>query len=344
MIRARLLWTLSAKVKPNTMRKNECMNAETIHHYPPELMSLMVETIPLLCRGKKDVLTFFKGAGVSATVTAEFTRKVATAPDTVNKYEIVREVLISLNDGGDRTLGERREVLKRVVEFEDFSTCWANDQLKAKGLVSEIRRVVDVKDSFKRMRLEHEAERKQRLEVEKRRTAVENERKVKLDQVKKELYALFGPLDPQKRGKALEEVLNKLFQHAGILVREAFTRIGSNGEGIVEQIDGIIELDGDIYLVEMKWWEKPLGIGEVSQHLVRVFSRHGARGVLISYSGYTEPAVATCKDSLAKVLVVLCGLEELVRLLDCGGDLAGFLREKIRAAVVDKSPYYRIHP
>jgi hypothetical protein len=42
--------------------------------------------------------------------------------------------------------------MKRLVEFEDFSTCWPDDQLKAKGLVAEILRVIDVKDSFGRMR------------------------------------------------------------------------------------------------------------------------------------------------------------------------------------------------
>ena len=33
------------------------------YHYPPELFELLVQTIPLLVKGKKDVLTFFKGAG-----------------------------------------------------------------------------------------------------------------------------------------------------------------------------------------------------------------------------------------------------------------------------------------
>lgn len=33
-------------------------------HYPPDLFNLLVQTIPLLCRSKKDVLTFFIGAGV----------------------------------------------------------------------------------------------------------------------------------------------------------------------------------------------------------------------------------------------------------------------------------------
>ena len=150
------------------------MNIEIIHHYPPEILSLLVDTIPLLCRSKNDVLVFFKGAGVPEGITADFRQKLATDRSSVNKYEIVREVLVRLNDKGESSLRERREVLKRVVEFEDFSTCWPNDQLKAKGLVGEIRRVVDVKDSFGRMRQEQEAERKKRLEEENRKLAAQN--------------------------------------------------------------------------------------------------------------------------------------------------------------------------
>ena len=313
---------------------------EIIHHYPPELLKLLTDTIPLLCRSKQDLLVFFKGAGVPAAITADFAQKVSANPASVNKYEIVREVLVRLNDRGETTLRERREVLRRVVEFEDFSTCWANDQLKAKGLVAEIRRVVDVKDSFARMRQEQEAERKKRLDEEARKVAFQNEQKAKLKQVKNDLYALFREIDPQTRGKQLEDVLNRLFKTAGILVREAFTRVAPGGVGVIEQIDGVIELDGEIYLVEMKWWDKPLGTGEVSPHLVRVYSRHGARGLLISYSGFTDPAIITCKEALAQRVIILSELREIVRLLDSESDLAEFFRKKIRAAVIDKNPYY----
>ena len=319
------------------------MSAEIIHHYPPELLKLLVDTIPLLCPSKRDVLVFFKGAGVAPSITADLAQKVATDKDSVNKYEIVREVLVRLNDKGEATLRERREVLKRVVEFEDFSTCWPNDQLKAKGLVGEIRRVVDVKDSFGRMRQEQEAERKQRIDPEQQRRAALKERKTKLEQVKKDLYALFGMTDPQKRGKQLEGVLNRLFTTGDILVREAFTRVAPTGEGVVEQIDGVIEMDGEIYLVEMKWWDKPLGTGEVSQHLVRVFSRNCARGLLISYSGFTDPAIVICKESLARMVVALCGLDEIVKFLEREDDLVEFFKKKVRAAVIDKNPYHRVY-
>jgi restriction endonuclease Mrr len=314
-----------------------------IHHYPPELLKLLVDTVPLLCRSKKDVLVFFQGAGVAAELMEDYQRKVAVARDTVNKYEITREVLVRLNDRGEVTLRERREVLKRVIECEDFSTCWPDDQLKAKGLVGEIRRVVDVKDAFGRMHQEQEAERKKRLDEEKKKVVAQNERRAKLEQVKKDLYSLFGQSNPQQRGKQLEGVLNHLFQAAGISIREAFVRVAPTGEGIVEQIDGVVELDGEIYLVEMKWWDKPLGTGEVSHHLVRVFTRHCARGLLISYSGFTDPAITTCKEALARMVVALCGLQEVVQLLEREDDMAEFLRKKVRAAVIDKNPYHLVY-
>jgi len=166
------------------------MNIEIIHRYPPEILNLLVDTIPILCRSKNDVLVFFKGAGVPPAITEDFRQKLATDRNSVNKYEIVREVLVRLNDKGETSLRERREVLKRVIEFEEFSTCWPDDQLKAKGLVAEIQRVVDVKDSFGRMRQAEEAERYQRQEEERRKATKLKEKQLKLAEVKRDLYSL----------------------------------------------------------------------------------------------------------------------------------------------------------
>src|SRR5207247_4118679 len=118
------------------------------------------------------------------------------------------------------------------------------------------------------------------------------QRSESIQRIKADLFALFAESDVRKRGKALEGVLNQLFALDGLLVKEAFTVKGRCGDGVIEQIDGLVEVDGLLYLVEMKWWNTPLGVGEVSQHLVRVFSRGGqARGLFISYSAYTEPAI-----------------------------------------------------
>ena len=138
----------------------------------------------------------------------------------------------------------------------------------------------------------------------------------------------------------LEKVLNRLFDQNGFLIKEAFTLKGSEKEGVVEQIDGVIEIDADLYLVEVKWWKEPLGTADVSQHLVRVFSRVQARGILISASGFTQPAIMTCKEALQKSVSILCKLEEIVFLLEQEKDLKTFFKAKIAAAIIEKNPLY----
>jgi len=330
----------------NSTRHNTPSSTTThvVFHYPPELLQLLKDTVPLLCRSKVDVLSFFKGAGVSESIFSDITRKVETDRDSISKFAIVREILERLNAKKDDHLRELREVVRRVTEFEDFSTCWDSDQLKAKGLVAEIRRVVEVKDAFTRMRIEREHAAKQAKAESESKAEAAMQRKQQIQAISKELFALFGEADAHRRGKALEGVLNRLFDAYGMLVRESFTVKGACGEGIIEQIDGVVEIDGDLYLVEMKWWNKPIGTNEVSPHLVRVYGRGSqAKGIFISYTDYTEPAIDTCRQALAGgALVALCTLSEIVAVLERyeqGADLRAMLRSKVHTALLDKKPW-----
>lgn len=309
--------------------------------YPPDLFSLMVDTIPRLCRSKKDVILFFRGAGVERQMYGDLEEKVKSDPTSITKFDIARAVLTKLNARGESALRERREVLKRVTEFEQFETCWDDDRLQAKGLVAEVREVVGVKDSFTRMHIERDRERKERqMEFQKKQKA-EEERLSKLRSVRDDFCKLFHEQDRHKRGKLLEGVLNRLFAAHDVSVREAFTLRGGEGEGIVEQIDGVVELDGDLYLVEVKWWGEALGPGEISQHLVRVYHRGHARGIFIANAGYTPAAQNICKEALQRTVVILCELSEFVHLLERELPLRPFFKEKVRAAVIEKKPLHR---
>ena len=113
------------------------------YHYPPELLDLLIDAIPLLCRSKLDVLTFFRGCGLPVAMTADLRARVQQDRASINKYEITRVALTRINEGGDGTLRYRREVLKRVTGFDDFSSCWPEDQLKARGLVASVRELDD---------------------------------------------------------------------------------------------------------------------------------------------------------------------------------------------------------
>jgi hypothetical protein len=173
---------------------------DIIFQYPPELLQLLIQTIPLLCRSKKDVILFFRGAGTDSYLIGDLSILVEQDRSSISKYELARSILTRLNEKGEVTLRERREILKRVTEFEDFSTCWPDDQLKAKGLVAEVCRVVNVKDSFTRMQQERERERKERTADYQKQVAEAQKKKESLEAVKRELYQLFSTTDKRKRG------------------------------------------------------------------------------------------------------------------------------------------------
>ena len=312
------------------------------YHYPPELFSLLVDAISKLNRSKADVLLFFRNAGVSNEITEDLSERLRTDCEGLKKHEIARAVLQRLNEQGDKALRARREVVKRISQWEDFTRCWSGDEMAARGLVGEVRRVVNVKDSFTRMDQAREKEVQQRLAEQDKKVQAIAQRHAELDSIRKEMGVLTRETDPHKRGKALEGLLNRLFRHAGILVKEAFTRTEGNGTGIIEQIDGVVEINGDLYLVEMKWYQTPLGPDQVSNHLVRIHGRGQARGIFISASGYTPAALAACRQYMQETVVVLCTLDEIVRLLEDERDLVSFLKAKIVASMVDKNPYHRI--
>ena len=318
------------------------MTADITFQYPPELFNLMVDAIPTLNKSKRDVCLFFRGAGVGDAQLTDLEARLKANRESIGKHEIARTVLERLNAKGETALRERREVLRRIVDFTNFDACWANDQMKAKGLVASIRDIVNQKDSFTRMNQAREEERQARITIQQQENRARQDRAAKIVAAKQDFYGLFGTaVSPQQRGKKLEKALNDLFAAYGVSVREAFHLVGPSGEGIVEQIDGVIELKGALYFVEMKWYGEPVGVAEVSQHLVRLMSRAEARGLFISASEFTQPAVHTCREILQHKVITLCHLQELVQVLELEHDLPGFLDEKIRAAVIHKNPYFR---
>lgn len=318
--------------------------ADITFHYPPELFALLVDAIPLLNKSKKDVLIFFKGAGVPAAITDDLSLKLKTDKDSVGKYEIARTVLDRLNAKGEGALRERREVLKRIVEFSNFDACWESDRLKARGAVSSIREVINQKDTFTRIAKERDQEREARLSEVRKATEARQQRAARIEAARKDFYALFGAdVTPHNRGKKLEAALNAVFGAHDILIREAFHLVGPTGEGIIEQIDGVISLNSHIYLVEMKWYATPIGVPEISQHLVRLMNRAESRGIFISASDYADTAIQTTREFLQQKLMVLTSLQEIVRALDQEAALGEFLQSKVEAAITHKNPYFRPH-
>jgi restriction system protein len=317
------------------------IEVDSSYHYPPELLELLTDAIPCLVKSKQAIIDLFAGAGVPSKHLSDWKQKVRTDRDSVKKYEIARSVLCRVNADGDAALGVRREILRRISAWEDFSTCYNNDRYKAMGLVSQICKVVDVKDSFTRMSLERERERRERQAEYTAKLTAKQKRDEERRALKDALCRLFAENHPHKRGKALEPALNSLFKNADILVKDAFAYRGSDGEGVLEQIDGVVEFSGHLYLVEMKWWDKPIGKAEIASHLVNVYGRGGVCGIFISASGYTAAAIESVKTALVQKVCVLCDLEEIIMLLDRNGDFSDLLQQKVRTAQMLKDPFHK---
>lgn len=161
-----------------------------------------------------------------------------------------------------------------------------------------------------------------------------------IDEIKKDFYALFNESNAQLKGKKLEAVLNSIFAIYGVSIKEAFIRKGEHGEGIIEQIDGVIEIDNQYYLVEIKWKKETIGIEDIYAHLGRVYHRANAHGIYISASGYTDASKIAAKEALQKsAILILTDLKEFIDILEQEKDLVQYFRAKIRKAIIDKEPY-----
>lgn len=162
------------------------------------------------------------------------------------------------------------------------------------------------------------------------------------DRVRDLLASALTETIPQRRGILFEEAVNELFRCHGILIRSSFRKFNEKGPGVMEQIDGVIEMDGDLYLVEIKCLAGEVSVDDVSRHLVRVYHRHSSRGLFVSATPFSSAALRTCIEALQNTVVTLCLLDEIIEMLERHGDLADLLRAKVRAAVIDKAPFVRV--
>ena len=74
--------------------------------------------------------------------------------------------------------------------------------------------------------------------------------------LKDDFMRLVAELNTQKRGFTFEKFLNSLFVLFDLEPKESFRIAG-------EQIDGAFTFDGNDFLLEAKWQEKPIDLGEL---------------------------------------------------------------------------------
>jgi len=311
------------------------------HHWPSDIFELVVDTIPRLVKSKDSVIQFFESCGVPRVHLTEVKQRLAQNRDRITKYQMVRMVVGKLNDLGDVELRSRRDVLRRVVEWEDFAGSYANDREKAELNVHRLRKLTGTKDAVTKLKQDLETERLRVARERERKARIRREKEAARSALKERFASVFAEVNPQVRGKRLEGVLNEYFKLEGILVREDFCVVDPPTGMTLEQIDGAIELGGQLFLVEIKWWKEPLGAPEVGYFASKVWSHPDCGGLLIAHPGVTAPAYNQLREAIVRGRTVFqCTLQSLWQLLDApGGEtLATYLERRRRDAQLDKRP------
>lgn len=137
---------------------------------------------------------------------------------------------------------------------------------------------------------------------------------------------------PVARGYAFEAFLDRLFAEHNLAPRKAFRLKG-------EQIDGSFELNGSHYLVEAKWQTKRMDQSDLLVFSGKISGKaQWSRGVLISYSGFTDDGLHAF--SIGKATNLICmNRDDLAFVLAGGYGLADILNRKVRRAAEENAAF-----
>jgi len=140
-------------------------------------------------------------------------------------------------------------------------------------------------------------------------------------------------LEPIKRGFAFEKFLKELFDANGLKGRDSFRNTG-------EQIDGSFELNGETYLLEAKWQNKPIGVSDLRSFNGKVQDKASwSRGFFLSESGFSDDGLAAF--GRGNSVVCMDGLD-LYEMLDKSWSFAHILNLKVRRAAETGKPFVRV--
>ena len=139
-------------------------------------------------------------------------------------------------------------------------------------------------------------------------------------------------LAPQERGYAFEKFLNTLFNAFNMKARSPFRLVG-------EQIDGSIEFEGNIYLIEAKWQNALAGNADLLILHGKVGGKATwSRGIFISYSGFTKEGLEAFSKGRPTNLIAVTG-QDLYFILEGGMPLNQMIRLKARLAAEEGRVY-----
>jgi hypothetical protein len=212
-----------------------------------------------------------------------------------------------------------------TMHFDDFSHLkqWEDSDTKIKRARDSVEALRKHASGYFQLKEEKE-------KIEERRNIFSNMQKEKesflnmINVLRDDFMQLLSEKNSQKRGYSFEKFLNTLFTLFDLDPKESFRIVG-------EQIDGSFTFDRTDFLLEAKWQEKAVDLGELYKFGGKIEGRLKLTlGLVIAINGFTSDYNES-KSTSMKTMLLMDGAD-LMAVLDNRIDLKDILFRKRRHA------------
>lgn len=137
----------------------------------------------------------------------------------------------------------------------------------------------------------------------------------------------------QSRGRDFEALINDVFKDENILLRRGY----HTHDNRAEQIDGAVEIDGKVLLIETKWVESNLAASDLFAFIGKIENKFvGTLGVFISREKLSENFVNALSKGRRQSVIIIHG-EDIDNLFDTQNDLTikDYIKQSIKICSYD---------
>lgn len=142
-------------------------------------------------------------------------------------------------------------------------------------------------------------------------------------------FASAQALPPAKRGKALEHVIAAVALRAGWTTESNIVTPG-------EELDVVIVKDHAYYLVECKWYSKPIEAKYIREFYGKLANRTGFRGLFVSMSGFTNGAIDQVKTYINQHPICCLGLLDVDAVINGTLDFSELVEQRYRRLITQR--------
>jgi hypothetical protein len=137
-----------------------------------------------------------------------------------------------------------------------------------------------------------------------------------------EKFKKIRKLDPRRRGLRFERLFYEIFDYHKILLEKSY----KNEDGS-QQIDGAVEINNRIFLVEVKWEKtKTLAASKLYSFLGKINSKiEGTLGVFISYKELRDNFIDSTRAGIKQNCIIIHGEENIIPIINGEISIADYI-------------------